>query len=214
MTALEDRAGTAVRERPAGGGSDGEREALAWRSVALHASIVGPIPDGADPDEYDRLRRRVLWSMPTGLYLLGTRAGARRNLMTCNLVSQLATRPKLVGVAVERDALSLQLVRDGQGFCLSMLDRSDRAVVRRFAKPAIDDPAAETLSGMAYSAAPVSGSPVLAIAVAFVDCRLDREVDLGSHVLCIGEVAAAGFGGRGEGVEVLRSEDTRMNYGG
>ena len=39
-------------------------------------------PRGRDPDEYDRLRRRVLWSMPTGLFVVGSRAGDRRNLMT------------------------------------------------------------------------------------------------------------------------------------
>ena len=32
---------------------------------------VPPFPEGADPDEYDRLRRRVLWTMPSGLYVIG-----------------------------------------------------------------------------------------------------------------------------------------------
>ena len=39
--------------------------------------IVGPIPSGHDPEEYDKLRRRVLWKMPSGLYILGSRAGER-----------------------------------------------------------------------------------------------------------------------------------------
>ena len=30
---------------------------------------AGPFPEGADPEEYDRLRRRVLWTMPSGLYV-------------------------------------------------------------------------------------------------------------------------------------------------
>lgn len=33
---------------------------------------VPPFPEGADPDEYDRLRRRVLWTMPSGLYVVGS----------------------------------------------------------------------------------------------------------------------------------------------
>jgi flavin reductase (DIM6/NTAB) family NADH-FMN oxidoreductase RutF len=45
---------------------------------------VGPFPDDVDPDEYDRLRRRVLWSMPSGLHVVGSRAGDRRNAMTLN----------------------------------------------------------------------------------------------------------------------------------
>ena len=38
----------------------------------LKEGPVGPFPDGADPDEYDRLRRRVLWKMPSGLYVVGS----------------------------------------------------------------------------------------------------------------------------------------------
>ena len=44
--------------------------------------LVGPFPRGADPVEYDKLRRRVLWTMPSGLYIVGSRAGDRRNGMT------------------------------------------------------------------------------------------------------------------------------------
>jgi hypothetical protein len=49
---------------------------------------IGPFPPYVHGDEaqeeYDKLRRRVLWSLPYGLYVVGSRAGARRNLMTLN----------------------------------------------------------------------------------------------------------------------------------
>ena len=76
----------------------------------MSTDLVGPFPEGVDPDDYDRLRRRVLWSLPTGLFVVGSTAeidGARRhNLMTANLVVQVATRPKLVAVALETEALT------------------------------------------------------------------------------------------------------------
>jgi len=50
---------------------------------------VGPLPACADPDEYDRLRRRVLWTMPSGLYVVGSRDGERRNGMTLNWLTSL-----------------------------------------------------------------------------------------------------------------------------
>ena len=50
------------------------------------------------PEEYDKLRRRVLWKMPSGLYVLGsTDAAERRNGMTINWVTQVSFEPKLVG---------------------------------------------------------------------------------------------------------------------
>ena len=73
------------------------------------ADVIGPVPVGREPDDYDRLRRRVLWSLPVGLYVLGARAGSRRNLMTVSWVTQVALDPKLIGVGVERQARTHEL---------------------------------------------------------------------------------------------------------
>jgi len=184
----------------------------------------------------DRLRRRVLWSMPTGLYVVGSQAGAdsrsagnegaaggstaRWNLMTANLAVQVATTPKLVAVAIDADALTNRLVREGGCFSLSFLDRGDRAVVRRFVKPVpLDEVLTEggTVVSMAGEAVAVhtTGAPVLARAVAWLDCALRQVVSLGSHDLCIGEVVdVGGPDASTEPPDVLRMEDTRMNYGG
>ena len=71
---------------------------------------VGPYPPGVEgpeaEDEYDRLRRRVLWSLPYGLYIVGSRAGERRNGMTINFVSQVSMNPKLMGIGVEAEAVT------------------------------------------------------------------------------------------------------------
>jgi flavin reductase (DIM6/NTAB) family NADH-FMN oxidoreductase RutF len=159
-------------------------------------------------DEEDRLRRRVLWKLPSGLYLLGSRASGRRNLMTLNWATQLALEPKLLGVSVEREAVTAGLIEAGGAFALSILARDDRAVIRRFVKPAEDDPVAGTLAGQ-----PVRTAVILAAALAWVDCELRQTVECGSHRLFVGEVVGSGFGAD-EATEVLRMEDTRMNYGG
>jgi flavin reductase (DIM6/NTAB) family NADH-FMN oxidoreductase RutF len=188
----------------------------------VSGELVGPFPDGVEHDAYDRLRRRVLWSMPTGLYLVGS-SGAiegqpRRNLMTANLVVQVATAPKLVAVAVEHEAVTAALISSGRVFAISLLVREDRAVVRRFVKPVTEfehDAAGRPVSmaGHAVELAP-SGAPVLARAAAWFDCTVTHELDLGSHLLCVGEVSAVGGLGGDEVPEILRMEDTRMNYGG
>jgi flavin reductase (DIM6/NTAB) family NADH-FMN oxidoreductase RutF len=183
---------------------------------------VGPFPEGSDHDAYDRLRRRVLWSMPTGLFVVGTTAeidGERRyNLMTANLVVQVATRPKLLAVAVEANALTARLAQAGRCFAVSLVPRSDRAVVRRFVKPVTDvdldaDGRPVTMAGQPVKLAS-TGAPVLAGAAAWIDCRLHSATELGSHVLVIGEVVDVDGPSDDEGSEILRMEDTRMNYGG
>lgn len=181
------------------------------------AGPIGPYPPGVltedEQADYDRLRRRVMWTMPYGLYVLGTTDGdQRRNGMTINWVSQVSFSPKLVGVGVEHGALTHELLRAGGCFSVCVIDREDRAVVRKFTKPVEVDLGARTLNGFEYLER-VTGAPVLTCSVAFMDCRLTDEVATGAHTFFIGEVVDAGFL-KPEDTPVLRMEDTRMNYGG
>jgi len=174
---------------------------------------VGPFPSGVDPDVYDKRRRRILWKMPSGLYVVGSRAGERRNGMTLNWATQVSFDPKLLLISVERDAYTHELITEGRAFTLNFIAREDRAIVRRFTKPVEVDLGARTLNGFPFHDAPVTGAPVLDCAVAYLDCEVREQVPAGSHTLFLGEIVDCDFQ-RPEDTEVLRMEDTRMNYGG
>lgn len=174
-----------------------------------------PNDEHDEHDELDRHRRRVLWAMPTGLYLIGSRSGDDVNLMTANLVVQVCIEPKLVAVALERESVTARLVTQGNAFTVSLLQRTDRDVVRRFVKPVTDverdaDGTVLTLSGYPVTEVGAGRLPVFANAAGSLACTLLRAEELGSHTLCIGEVTDVA----GEPSEVLRMEDTRMHYGG
>jgi flavin reductase (DIM6/NTAB) family NADH-FMN oxidoreductase RutF len=181
--------------------------------MATQGEIVGPIPEGQDPEEYDKLRRRVLWTMPYGLYVLGsTDKAERRNGMTINFVTQLSLDPKWIGVGVESTAFTHELIEAGGCFSLNMIDRDDRAIVRKFTKPVDVDLAGHTLNGFPYIER-ATGAPILAQAVAYLDCEVRDTMTMGEHTLFAGEIVDAGFL-KPEETPVLRMEDTRMNYGG
>jgi flavin reductase (DIM6/NTAB) family NADH-FMN oxidoreductase RutF len=163
-------------------------------------------------DEYDRLRRRVLWTLPYGLFIVGSRAGERRNGMTLNWVTQVSFEPKLLGIGVEKAAVTHELISDGGVFALNTVAREDRAIVRKFTKPVEVDAAAMTLNGFPFHDG-VTGAPILDQAPAYVDCEVRQAVDVGNHTFFIGEIVDAGFQAA-EDTEVLRMEDTRLNYGG
>jgi flavin reductase (DIM6/NTAB) family NADH-FMN oxidoreductase RutF len=150
--------------------------------------------------------------MPSGLYVVGSRAGDRHNAMTLNWATQLSFDPKLVGISVEHGAVTHELIAGGQAFSLCIIDREDRAIVRKFVKPVEVDEAASTLNGFAFHTGP-TGSPILDVAAGWLDCEVRQEVEVGGHTLFIGEVVACGFQ-KVEDTPVLRMEDTRMNYGG
>jgi flavin reductase (DIM6/NTAB) family NADH-FMN oxidoreductase RutF len=166
-------------------------------------------------DAFDRQRRRVLWALPTGLYLIGSRCDDDVNLMTANLVMQVCLEPKLVAVALEAESVTADLVTRSDAFAVSLLARQDKDVVRRFVKPVhevvrSDEGAVVVMAGHDVREVGPARLPVLAAAPAYVLCTLVRREELGSHTLFIGEVSEVG----GEPGEVLRMEDTRMHYGG
>jgi flavin reductase (DIM6/NTAB) family NADH-FMN oxidoreductase RutF len=180
--------------------------------VAKDHELVGPFPRDVDRDEYDRNRRRILWSMPSGLYVLGSAHSGRRNLMTLNWATQVAMVPKVVAVSVETAAFTHGLVRDSGVFSLNILDRNDRAIVRKFVKPLDDGGDPSNLAGFEVRTQ-TTGAPVLAQAVAWLDCEVRESLQFASHTLFAGEVVDCG-GDVDDSTEVLRMEDTRMSYGG
>ena len=132
-------------------------------------------------DEYDRQRRRVLWALPTGLYLIGSRHGDMVNLMTANLVVQVCLEPKLVAVAMEAGSVTADLTGRAGAFTVSLLARQDKDVVRRFVKPVHDvvrDAAGSVTAMSGHEVREVGPSrlPVLAAAAGRSHDQPGREI--------------------------------------
>jgi len=179
---------------------------------------VGPFPPSvADSDEaqddYDRMRRRLLWKMPSGLYVLGSTDGdRRRNGMTINWVTQISFDPKWIGVGVEQTALTHELIDASGVFSLCLIGREDRAIVRKFTKPVAVDLEAMTLNDVPYVER-LTGAPILTQSVAYLDCEVRDRLVAGAHTFFVGEIVDCAFLAD-EATDVLRMEDTRMSYGG
>ena len=176
----------------------------------------------------DEVTRRVLWSLPTGLYVLGSVGQPERgpwNLMTINLVTQVATEPRTVAFSVESGSVTEGLLEQSGDAALSLLARQDRALVRRFVKPATDVQVDLSTRSGEMSGVPVrllsSAAPVLAAAPAWLALSVTSSTPLSSHTVYLAEVVDASAtedfaAGRASdrSFEILRMEDTKMSYGG
>jgi flavin reductase (DIM6/NTAB) family NADH-FMN oxidoreductase RutF len=155
------------------------------------------------------LLNRVTWKIPNALVLIGSRAGDERNAMTASWVTQLSMEPVLIGVGIDNDAVTHRLVRDGGSFTVNLWDNSDTRVFVKFSKPASDD--GSSLNGRAVRPA-TTGAPVFEEAVAWMDCEVRHQLDLGTHTLFVGEVVDAAI--RDDDARPAAMADTRMKYGG
>lgn len=157
----------------------------------------------------DELLNRVSWKIPNALALVGSRSGEKRNAMTTSWITQLSMEPVLIGVGVDNDAVTHRLISDGGCFTVNLWNSSDTRVFVKFSKPATDDGTA--LNGRAVRTA-TTGAPVFEEALAWMDCELRHQLDLGSHTLFVGEVVDAAI--NDDEARPASMDDTRMKYGG
>jgi len=179
-------------------------------------------------DAGDATTRRILWSLPTGLYVLGSTADVESgpwNLMTINLVTQVATQPRVVAMAVEVGSRT-QGFLDATGCAtLNVLEREQRALVRKFVKPVDDvehgrDGTPSSMAGVPVALAS-NGAPELRDALAVLELEVVARQDFESHVTYFGQVTSAHARAEllegtasARSVDVLGMGDTKMNYGG
>jgi flavin reductase (DIM6/NTAB) family NADH-FMN oxidoreductase RutF len=159
----------------------------------------------------DELLNRVTWKIPNALAIIGSRAGDERNGMTASWITQLSMEPVLVGVGVDNTAVTHRLITAGGSFTVNLWSSEDTRVFVKFSKPAAHDAEAGTLNGrMVHDG--VTGAPVFAEAIAYLDCAVRAAHDLGTHTLFVGEVVDAGI--NDDEARAAAMSDTRMKYGG
>lgn len=128
----------------------------------------------------------ALMRQPYGIFLVGSRAGEDRNLMTANWGTQCSFEPRLFAVFVQEGAHTRRLIDAGGAFTISYLPAGAEDVVSHFTKPAAAS--GNKLGDYGYVDAPQTGVPVYDGAVAWFECRVIDSRPVGDHVQYTGEV--------------------------
>lgn len=165
---------------------------------------------------------RVLDAMPYGLYIVGSRADGEVNGMMADWVMQTSFRPRLIAVAFENDAQTLQNIRASNVFSINALsqDHPSMELAAKFAQPYFDSkikgrtraPAEShhKLVGIPHSVAE-NGCPILDAAMAWLACAAEQFISTGDHTLVVASVTD---GRIQRDAEPLTSSYTGWNYSG
>ncbi len=137
----------------------------------------------------DAAKQRVLQRFTYGLYLLTVKHEADEHGITATWVSQASFDPPMVVAAVESTSRTIELIRDAHHFAINVFHEGQREVAEKLGRAA---GAAHTLKGIKTKPAPVSGAPVLADALGWLECRVVATLPSGDHTLVLGEVVEAG----------------------
>jgi len=141
-------------------------------------------------------KKTILRHFPYGLYAVTVATDGDEHGMTANWVTQAAFEPPMIVVAIENTSKTIGMIRDSHHFAVNLLLAGQRDLAGKLGRSSEQAPT--KLKGIKTKPAPVSGVPVLADCLGWVECRLVTTLPAGDHTLALGEVVAAGVENEGE----------------
>lgn len=130
---------------------------------------------------------RALGKVPSGLFIVTAGSGEQATGFLASWVQQAGFEPPAVSVAIRKERPVLQAIEQGSGFAISLVSEGQIHLVRHFANGFA--PGEPAFQGLATDLGP-SGIPHLAAAMGWLDCRLMGRLEVGDHVVIVGEVIA------------------------
>jgi 3-hydroxy-9,10-secoandrosta-1,3,5(10)-triene-9,17-dione monooxygenase reductase component len=131
------------------------------------------------------LFRQVLGHFPTGVTVVtATRADGTPVGFTIGSFTSVSLDPPLVGFLPMSDSERWQAIEATGSFCVNVLGCLQGDLCWQFAKSSIADP----FDGVDWHPSPITGSPILDGAIAWIDCSIERVVEAGDHQFVMGRV--------------------------
>jgi len=144
---------------------------------------------------------KALHKLGYGIYVIGSRKGDRLNGQIANTVFQITSEPPTIAVSINKNNLTHDFIRTSRVFIASVLCQdTPLSFIGRFGFKSGRD--IDKLDGVKYEIGETKAPVVTENAVSYIEAKVTKEVDVGTHTIFIGEVV---------GADVI-SEKTPMTY--
>ena len=146
------------------------------------AQARDPEPPACDPQEL----RGLLGSFATGVTVMTTLTAAGERLgATVSSFNAVSLDPPLILFSLARTAQSFAAWEVAEGFAVNILAEDQSDISNRFARALSDK-----WSGLAASPGPATGFPLIAGALASMECTTFAQYDGGDHLILVGLIVA------------------------
>ena len=156
----------------------------------------------------DAAKTTVLQQFPYGLYAVTVKHGDEDHGMAANWVVQTSFEPPMVAVALENTSRTIELIRNARRFAINLFSQGQGELAARLGRSSASTP--QKLKGIKTRPAPVSGAPILADTLGWVECRVVATLPSGDHTLVLGQVLEAGV--EHDGAQPLTVQDAGFKY--
>lgn len=128
--------------------------------------------------------RKVLGHFPTGVTIVTGMAGDSPAGFTIGSFTSVSLEPPLVGFLPMVSSDTWQAMAPAGKFCVNVLRDDQAALCWRFAKSGVGD---GRFDDVTWTNSP-TGCPVLEGVIAWIDCTVEHQIELGDHYLVVGRV--------------------------
>ncbi|RZN42223.1 MAG: flavin reductase [Methanosarcinales archaeon] len=143
------------------------------------------------------MNQKTLHLLSYGLYVVTSTNGEAINGLIVNTVMQVASKPPMVAVAINKKNLTCEYIRKSRVFAASVLGTdAPMEIIGRFGFRSGRD--IDKFESIRYQTGTTGAPVVLDYAIAYIEVEVAQEVDAGTHVLFIGEVVDADILREGE----------------
>ena len=135
-------------------------------------------------------KKTVLRLFTYGLYAVTAQHDGAISAMTANWIVQSSFEPPMVMLAVEADSHSRQTIEASGTFAVNVYESGQRELAGSLGRTWAKHP--EKIDEVQWKPGPVTGSPLLEPALAWVECKVVSSVASGDHVVFVAEVVEVG----------------------
>ena len=156
----------------------------------------------------EEAKKKILRTIPYGLYVIGVREGDTHHAFTGSWFSQCSMKPPRVMLGVRHGTHSLDLLKKGKVFSVNFLSKDDKKIFEQFFKAT---PSNGNRFGELTYRTKKTGAPILDKAISHLECEVVEIHEAGDHSIVIGEVIEAHLHRE---AEALTLRETGWHYGG
>ncbi|MEL7243896.1 MAG: diflavin flavoprotein [Cyanobacteria bacterium J06573_2] len=128
----------------------------------------------------DNELEKSLGRISTGLYIITAKKAEVQSAMLASWVTQASLNPLGVAIAVAKDRAIESLLHVGDSFVLNVLEEGKyQGLMKHFLKRFA--PGADRFAGVKTYPARTNESPILAEALAYMECEITSRMDCGDH---------------------------------
>jgi len=132
---------------------------------------------------------KSLQKLGYGLYIVASRKGERLNGQIANTVFQVTSEPPAVAVSINKKNLTWEYIKDSGVFAISVLCRdTPLSFIGQFGFKSGRD--VDKLSNINYKLGETRAPVVLDNATSYLEARVIKEMDVGTHTIFVGEIVA------------------------